>query len=125
MARFLGGLILFLSCTAYGACDYKSIQSTDSGYLLSEECYQEFGAAVKERKLLREKVGLLEQRVTAYEQLLALSREETELQRTRAEMWQNTSKDLNLSLTALNTTTRWENYLYFAAGALMVFGASK
>ena len=111
------GLILALALSCTPSTDIKKMP--DGNYSISPACYQEYGELRRQAPLLKEKVQVLESQRERYEQLLALSNEQIELQRSRAELWRSTAMDYQAS----SKWDKYENWIHFAAGFALMYAS--
>jgi hypothetical protein len=114
----------FIPFKAYSECNYKDDikKNQDGSYTYSRDCHIEFGKTLEELEIRKEQLENTQRIVTLKD--LAIQDYER-----NANLWKNTSIDLNDRLSKIDSSRNTDKTLYFVMGAatviLSVFAASK
>lgn len=115
MKKFSKLMVLFLFLTlpiqSYASCDFaKDIKSNSDGtYTYTRDCHVEVGKAVK-------KVPLLEGQVEELNKTIELKDLALVKQKERADLWMNTSLQMNDKLQSYESTQSLNNWVHFGIG---------
>jgi hypothetical protein len=114
MMKLLMVIFLMMPTLGYAECDFSlGIQKVDGGYLYTDDCHREVG-----KKLLDLKDR--EKQIILYKDLLDLKDTQIAKEQQRADLWKNTSFKLEDRMMSIRRWDRWEDWMYFGAGVLVM-----
>jgi len=104
---------LTLNSVAYAKCNFATdIKIVENGVLYSNDCHKAVGKIVKDNEDRKKQI-------ISYKELLDLKNLQIDVQRERADLWYNTSKDLESRIHKIDRYSQTNKYLHFAGGVLM------
>jgi hypothetical protein len=118
MKKWVLFLTIMMSSISYAECNYSlGIQKVENGYLYTDECHAEVGKKLMDLKDREKQIDL-------YKEVISLKDLQISKEQQRADLWKNTTFKLEDRMMSIRRWDRWEDWLYFGAGVLVMSAAT-